>query len=157
MRREGVVLRLFHFEQQPLRRGLPGDRAWFARAFCGGADLSSVGEEQHIWPYVCEFTFLDPLALLACHPATLEAFYEVTVKMTGGVEHMVIGAERSGVRDCAKLRSFILDGCRHALAASITHATSLSSDTLARSGRILHSTPTHPDRDGRDGMGMHER
>jgi len=111
-----------------LRRGLPSDvsRTWFARTFCGGADLESVSEDRHIWPYVCEFTFLDPLALLACHPATLEAFYDVTVRVAGGVEHLVIGAssERSGVRDCAKLRSFILDGCRHALNASLHRATS---------------------------------
>ena len=126
-----------------LRRGLMGDRAWFSRTFCAGADLTSVSEEQHIWPYVCEFTFLDPLALLACHPATLEAFYDVTVQMAGDVEHMIIGvsAERSGVRDCAKLRSFVLDGCRHALAASFEHATSISSDDLGRPGaRLLYNS-----------------
>ena len=66
------------------------------------------------------------LALLACHPATLEAFFEVELKIVAGVEHMVVGTslERSGVRDCAKLRSFILDGCRHALSASQHHTES---------------------------------
>ena len=113
----------------PLRRGFVGDRAWFARTFCGGADLAAVSEDRHIWPYVKEFNLLDPLGLLACHPATLEAFYEAAVKELDGVEHMVIGtsADRSGVRDCAKLRSYILDGCRHALSDSLAHASALQS------------------------------
>lgn len=125
------------------RRGLMGDRAWFSRTFCGGADLTHVSEETNIWPFVCEFTVQDPLALLACHPATLEAFYDVTIKVVNDVEHMVIGesAERSGVRDCAKLRSFVLDGCRHAFAASFAHATSNSSDEIGRPGvRLLYSS-----------------
>ena len=129
-----------------LRRGLSGDRQWFARTFCGDADLSAVTQERHIWPYICEFTFLDPLALLACHPATLEAFYAVTVKAVQGVEHMVIGAssnERPGVRDCAKLRSFVLDGCRHALAASLEDAkgTTSSSSKPTPAGDSKSSTP----------------
>ena len=42
---------------------------------------------------------------------------------------MVIGmsADRPGVRDCAKLRSYILDGCRHALSESLAHALALQS------------------------------
>ena len=31
----------------------------------------------------------------------------------------------SGVRDCTKLRAFILDACRHALSGSLAHATRL--------------------------------
>ena len=49
---------------------------------------------------------------------------QVTATYHEGVEHLVIGA--SGVRDCAKLRAFILDGCRHALSASLAHAQSLA-------------------------------
>ena len=127
-----------------LRRGLPGDRHWFARAFCGGADLAAaVEEDRNIFPYVCEYTLLEPLALLACHPATLEAFYDpALVRPALGVEHMVIGGattgSSAGVRDCAKLRSFMLDGCRHALAISMAHATSLSSQMRAEeAGRKL--------------------
>ena len=64
------------------------------------------------------------------HPTELGALcaLQVTVhERLDGVEHMVIGAhsersDRSGVRDCAKLRSFILDGCRHALSDSLAHA-----------------------------------
>jgi hypothetical protein len=113
----------------PTRRGFAETRAWFSRSFCGGADLSAIGEDRHIWPYVKEFNLLDPLGLLACHPATLEAFYEADVKELQSVEHMVIGmsADRPGVRDCAKLRSYILDGCRHALSESLAHALALQS------------------------------
>ena len=113
----------------PTRRGFAETRAWFSRSFCGGADLSAIGEDRHIWPYVKEFNLLDPLGLLACHPATLEAFYEADVKELQSVEHMVIGmsADRPGVRDCAKLRSDILDGCRHALSESRAHALALQS------------------------------
>ena len=113
----------------PIRRGFAENRAWFSRSFCGGADLSAIGEDRLIWPYVKEFNLLDPLGLLACHPATLEAFYEPDVKELQSVEHMVIGmsADRPGVRDCAKLRSYILDGCRHALSESLAHALALQS------------------------------
>ena len=68
----------------PARLGFTGGRAWFARTFCGGADLTAVSAERHIWPYVKEFSLCDPLGLLACHPATLSAFYEVT--SSGGAE-----------------------------------------------------------------------
>ena len=85
--------------------------------FCGGSDLPALVEGAHVMPYVRELPIVDPLAMLACHPATLEAFFEVALKPIGGVAHMIIGsgAERSGVRDSTQLRAWVLDGCRHAL------------------------------------------
>ena len=107
-------------------RSSPAERARFSQSFCGSADLSAVSDAGRIWPHVAEFCARDALALLACHPATLEAF-DVTPCVVDGVDHLVIGTGAqlgaSGVRDCARVRSFLLNSCRHALHSSLgTHS-----------------------------------
>jgi len=103
------------------RLGLPArcDRAWFSQTFCGGTSLE-FDDDRSIWPYVSTLNMYDVLALLAAHPATLEAFYEVEVRTVKGVDHVIIGPsnEQPGVPDPHKLRSFVMNALRYALAES---------------------------------------
>ena len=107
------------------RRPLPErcDQAWFCSKFCGGVDhLESVKSAatagRGVWPYVSDIYAYDALALLAVHPKTLGAFFEVQVKLVHGTEHFVVGATsaRPGVRDPNALRSFLRDALRRTLA-----------------------------------------
>ena len=109
------------------RLGLPArcDRAWFSQTFCGGANLDVVSEGQSVWPYVTSLIMYDAFALLAAHPTTLQAFFEVDIRTVAGVEHIVVGPsdEKPGVRDPHKLRSFLMNALRYALAESVDCAT----------------------------------
>merc|ERR1712048_78085 len=92
---------------------------------CSDVDLSSVGKDDNIWPYVSSLQVYDPLCLLVALPAALERFFEVEIKNVKGVEHMVIGVseQNNGVqRDVAALKSFVLNALRYALTKSVDHA-----------------------------------
>ena len=69
----------------------------------------------------------DALTLLAAHPATLERFFEVDVKVANGVRHLVVGTsdEQPCVRDSHHLRSFMLKAWRLALLESLCDASAL--------------------------------
>jgi len=106
----------------PGRLGLP-ERCgieWFSQTFCTGTDLSSVSSGRSVWPYVTSLVMYDALALLAAHPKTLDAFFEVALKEVNDVTHCVVGLndEHPGIRDTNLLRTFLMDGLRYALSVS---------------------------------------
>jgi len=107
----------------PARLHLPArcNREWFASTFCSGADLSTVGLDASIWPYVTSVNMYDPLTLLAAVPRLLKRFFNVSPKNVGGVEHYLVGktAAEHGVRDPEGIRLFLLDALRYALTASL--------------------------------------
>ena len=59
-----------------------------------------------------------------CARARVLLVWQVELKVVRGTEHIVVGAsdDRPGVRDAHKLRSFLMNALRHALAESHTEA-----------------------------------
>jgi len=122
------------------RNELPSrcDRSWFSLTFCGGANLEAVSGDQSVWPYITSLIMYDPITMLAAHPVTLQAFFEVDIRTVNGVEHIIVGPtdEQPGVRDPHKIRSFLINALRHALATSINSVKELqdmSSDSEGQS------------------------
>ena len=123
----------------PNRLGLPDrcDRSWFAKSFCGGADLSEIpADVESIWSQITAFNMYDPLALLLVDPRTSKAFFEPEAKVVDGVEHLVVGVEKegprksTGVSDVQALRDFLMDAARLSLESSMTTALKYRSQSF---------------------------
>lgn len=110
------------------------DRAWFSQTFCSGANLDAVAGEQSVWPYITSLVMYDPITLLAAHPMTLQAFFEVDIHTVGGVQHIIVGPsdEKPGVRDPHKVRSFVINALVYGLASSMRNSR-LAQDSFEES------------------------
>jgi len=132
------------------RRGLPDrcDRKWFAKSFCGGADLSSVtADTPSIWSQVSAFNMYDPLAMLMVDDRTSQAFFEPESKVVREIDQLIVGVEKipvahdpmsvsnaekgsSGIRDVKALRDFLMDASRLGLLAAMPKAKFYRSDSF---------------------------
>jgi hypothetical protein len=97
------------------RNGLPErcNREWFVNTFCGGmgkADGAPLTADASIWDHVVAFNMYDPLALCVAVPS-LQHLFDPDTLVVNGTAHRVYGVskERTGVKDPAALREWLID------------------------------------------------
>ena len=103
-------------EGSPERGKLPmsRDRKWFVDVFCGGTDPVMIinnesfplEPDQSVWGFVGNYNQYDPLNIIAAVPDLRDKFYDPVIHNVRGVDHRVIGLNKTktGVKD----RSLVL-------------------------------------------------